>query len=634
MAEKIKYIVEIDDNGSGAKVDNLNSKIKDTGTTATNSKGKLGQLGEALAGIKGPVGSAVQGVQGLGTAFKALMANPIGALIAVLVSVFSALKNSLDKTEEGMDAVERITGIFAAVIRPLIEVISKFATVLVTGLADALETVASLFGTTATEASKLVKMQQDLDDVELELNESRAKNNKQLAQARELLSDANASLADRKKALEEVRKSETALASDELKYANQRLEAARLDQKLNGVSEQSRKKVSEAIVQVQNAETDLAAKRRLFNREAKKLDAEEEAKKKEEAKAVEDRAKELAAKQKEYSASRKEAADKIREAERKNILDTITDEEAKARKQAEFDLDNAKREIKQGKFTKAEKDKLLQAAEEANQIKLGQIQSEADKKKVAAAKKAEDDIKAFKEKSATDEAKFIDEKYAQEALRLTQTLTNEQELAKALEQLELDRLANLIQARKDAGQTTTDLEQTLANKKIDIGKKEFDAKKALDKAKLDSEMELLAATSGALKSFASLAGEQTAAGKVLAIASTVIDTYAGATKALAAGAGTPVGYINAAAIIATGLANLRTITAVQVPNDQGSGGVSTPPLINGPSVGIIQGQMSQTSQLQAEMNAQMKRPTRAYVVGQNVTTQQSLDRHILENATL
>jgi hypothetical protein len=96
MAEKIKYIVEIDDNGSGAKVDNLNSKIKDTGTTATNSKGKLGQLGEALAGIKGPVGSAVQGVQGLGTAFKALMANPIGALIAVLVGVFSALKNSLE----------------------------------------------------------------------------------------------------------------------------------------------------------------------------------------------------------------------------------------------------------------------------------------------------------------------------------------------------------------------------------------------------------------------------------------------------------------------------------------------------------------------------------------------------------
>jgi hypothetical protein len=114
-----------------------------------------------------------------------------------------------------------------------------------------------------------------------------------------------------------------------------------------------------------------------------------------------------------------------------------------------------------------------------------------------------------------------------------------------------------------------------------------------------------------------------------------MDTYAGATKALAKGAGTPIGYINAAAIIATGLANLRTITAVQVPNGGNAGATaSTPMMPSGPSVGIIQGQMSQTSQLQAELNSQMRRPTRAYVVGQNVTTQQSLDRHILENATL
>jgi hypothetical protein len=551
MAEKIKYIVEIDDNGSGAKVDNLNSKIKDTGNTATNSKGKLGQLGEALAGIKGPVGSAVQGVQGLGTAFKALMANPIGALIAVLVGVFSALKNSLDKTEEGMDAVERITGIFAAVIRPLIEVISKFATVLVTGLADALETVASLFGTTATEASKLVKMQQDLDDVELELNESRAKNNKQLAQARELLSDANASLADRRNALEEVRKSETALASDELKYANQRLEAARLDQKLNGVSEQSRKKVSEAIVQVQNAETDLAAKRRLFNREAKKLDAEEEARKKEEAKAVEDRAKAAIERQKQYAEALKAAADK---------------------RESDFQAWLA--------------------------IEVAKAETEASN------------------------AKFLEDRLAKEAA--AEEAAFQEWLALEIEKTEI--------ANSNA-KFMADREEAERQARLDAEKSASDALIALKQAEADAQMELLSATSGALKSLASIAGEQTAAGKVLALASTVIDTYMGATKALAAGAGSPVGYINAAAIIATGLANVRTISAVQIPNQSG-GSTPSMPSISGPSVGIIQGQMSQTSQLQAEMNAQMKRPTRAYVVGQNVTTQQSLDRHILENATL
>jgi hypothetical protein len=94
-------------------------------------------------------------------------------------------------------------------------------------------------------------------------------------------------------------------------------------------------------------------------------------------------------------------------------------------------------------------------------------------------------------------------------------------------------------------------------------------------------------------------------------------------------------YIQAGFAAAFGAAQLQQIgqTSYQSkssPSAGGGGGGS----VSGPSVGIIQGQMSQTSQLQAEMNAQMKRPTRAYVVGQNVTTQQSLDRHILENATL
>jgi chemotaxis protein histidine kinase CheA len=180
-----------------------------------------------------------------------------------------------------------------------------------------------------------------------------------------------------------------------------------------------------------------------------------------------------------------------------------------------------------------------------------------------------------------------------------------------------------------------DREEKARQEKEKADKEASDAAIALKKAEFDAQMELLQSISGAFKNLANIAGEQTAAGKALAIASTIIDTYMGATKALAAGAGTPVGYINAAAIVATGLANLRTITAVQVPNGGNAGATaSTPMMPSGPSVGIIQGQMSQTSQLQAELNSQMRRPTRAYVVGQNVTTQQSLDRHILENATL
>ena len=553
MADEINYKVNVDTSGvkqsegafasfqnkASKTFDSIGSKIKDVGN-------KFGEL-------PGSVGVASSALMGLGRAMMVLVANPIGAVLALLVGTFTALRSALTKTEKGMDALERITGIFAAVVRPLIEMISNLATVLVTGLADGLEAVASLFGTTATEASKLVKMEQDLDDVELELNETRAKNNKQLAQARELLSDSNASLADRKKALEAVRKSETDLAAKELKFAQDRLAMARLDQKLNGESEASKKAISEAIVATQNAETELAAKRRLFNREAKKLDAEEEARKKEAAKADEERAKELAAKQKEYAEARRNASDKIREADRKNILDSIKDEEAKARKQAEFDLDNAKREINRGQYTAKEKARLLQEAEEANQIKLTQITTDGEKKRLDEKKKADDELKAFMEKSAQDEAKFIDEQYAKEQLRLTQTITNEKDLQTALSNLELDRITNQIQARKDAGQVTTDLELQLANKRIDIAKNEADQKKDLDKKTFDAKMAIMDATANALATFSQMAGEETAMGKTLSVASAIIATYSGANKALEAGAATPpLGYINAAAIIATG----------------------------------------------------------------------------------
>jgi hypothetical protein len=156
---------------------------------------------------------------------------------------------------------------------------------------------------------------------------------------------------------------------------------------------------------------------------------------------------------------------------------------------------------------------------------------------------------------------------------------------------------------------------------------ELEIEKELQQGKVDAVM-------GAMAGLQTLLGEDSKYGKALAVAQAIISTYQGASKAL--GQGGVFGPVAAAGVIAQGLAQVRSIMATELPDspmgsDGGGGSVSMP---SGPSVGIIQGQMSQTSQLQAELNSQMRRPTRAYVVGQNVTTQQSLDRHILENATL
>lgn len=157
---------------------------------------------------------------------------------------------------------------------------------------------------------------------------------------------------------------------------------------------------------------------------------------------------------------------------------------------------------------------------------------------------------------------------------------------------------------------------------------ELEITRNLEQAKVEAVL-------GAMQGVQQLLGEDSKYGKALAIAQAVISTYQGAAKAL--GQGGIVGPIAAAGVVASGLAQVRAIMQTELPESSiggGGGGGGGTASVAMPSVGIVSGQINQTNQLQAQLNSQMSKPTRAYVVGQNVTSQQSLDRHIAENATL
>ena len=154
--------------------------------------------------------------------------------------------------------------------------------------------------------------------------------------------------------------------------------------------------------------------------------------------------------------------------------------------------------------------------------------------------------------------------------------------------------------------------------------------KLLQQAKLDT-------VRNALNGIAQLVGENTLLGKGIALAQVGIDTYTGATKALAQGG--VFGYIGAAGIIATGIANARKITATQVPTpSSGGGGGSSPAITNtlsqpaNPAQFNIVGQ-SNLNQLAQSIGGQFDQPIRAYVVGQDVTTSQQLQRQRVRTAT-
>jgi len=149
----------------------------------------------------------------------------------------------------------------------------------------------------------------------------------------------------------------------------------------------------------------------------------------------------------------------------------------------------------------------------------------------------------------------------------------------------------------------------------------------------EAKMATLEAVSSSLGSIAQLVGENSAFGKAVAVSQAIIDTYAGASKALAQGG--IIGPVAAAGVIAAGLANVRAIMQTDVPEPPGGGGgyaADIPALM--PSVGIVGQQVNPNAQIAGSLNRNLGQPQRAYVIGQDVTTQTSLDRAIRKNATL
>jgi hypothetical protein len=216
-----------------------------------------------------------------------------------------------------------------------------------------------------------------------------------------------------------------------------------------------------------------------------------------------------------------------------------------------------------------------------------------------------------------DDKKRIDDLIANE----TEGTTRYYELLTEREQIESDYQVNKI---KNEIETLKIIE----DKKKESEEKEKERLEQLAAARLET-------TQLALNAVSDLFSENAEMGKAVAIAQAIIDTYTGATKAL--GQGGVLGYVGAGAIIATGFANIRKIMQTEIPGSDGgsysdaNASMSAP---SGPNVGIISGQINSSAQLLGSLNNSLSTPPRAYVVGQDVNSQQSLDRHIRQNATL
>jgi hypothetical protein len=103
------------------------------------------------------------------------------------------------------------------------------------------------------------------------------------------------------------------------------------------------------------------------------------------------------------------------------------------------------------------------------------------------------------------------------------------------------------------------------------------ARKEIDAAAAAAKEANLNAISGLLQNASAVLGQDTVAGKAVAVAGTTIDTYQSATKAYKSLVGIPIigpalAAVAAGVAIAGGLMNVKKILSVQVPTGGASGG--------------------------------------------------------------
>lgn len=353
--------------------------------------------------------------------------------------------------------------------------------------------------------------------------------------------------------------------------------------------------------------------------------------------------KEVADKQAEEENKREEEAKKKRDAaiakekERQDAISKILEDFRKREEdaQAKSELDKINLEEKRAiselerlRATEAEKQKVREyfnALRKGQEEKLNEELAAIEVAKTEALNELALDQKEWEIENETDPAT---------------KLIKQKELLEEQTQLELDKLqrdiynANLSATeRANAEINYAKVKQDSQQALDDLDIKYSEDQKVRDEAVAQNRLSVAANTAQLI---AQLAGEGSAIAKGVAVAQATIDTYKGAVSAYSAMSGIPIigpalGAVAAGVVVAAGVANVKKILAtkpVEKGSPSGGGGAAAPAA---PSFNLVQG--TGANQIASAIGGDQK-PVQAFVVSSNVTTAQSMDRNIVENATV
>ena len=251
----------------------------------------------------------------------------------------------------------------------------------------------------------------------------------------------------------------------------------------------------------------------------------------------------------------------------------------------------------------------------------------------------EEERKRKKEQEEKDKKEAEDKKAKDQEAKI-----KDLELKKEFDKLTFEEQRNILTERETA---LLNDELLTEEQRTTLKQQYADARIKIDELEAQAKAKMVAAIGQTLATASELLGKNTVAGKAMAVAATTVDTlqasmsaFKGMVAVIPGPAGIVAGGVAAAGAIATGLATVKKIVSVKVPGGGGGGGGGSAPSISASSTGAgatapsfnVVGNAG-VNQIQQNLGREQQ-PIQAYVVANNVTTAQSLDRNIINNATV
>ena len=520
IRETQKALQQAAEQGDKAQFNKLKGQLEDLEDQLEAVNLGAAKFDDALAALPGPAGAVGGAIKSLDGGFKLLAANPVIAVIGLLAGLFLALKESLSKTAEGQEVLNRLSEGFGKIIGPIMTILQKVAIPVFEAFAFVIEKVAEGFN---KFAKFLGIAQKDIDEASRNSSESLKK---KYEEQEKLEDEAEKKAEEKRKANEEKRK--------------------------KAAEERARKEKEEA------------AKRAQIQAEAEKILLE---------------------------ATLSQLGERDRELKEREIR---YQEELKKLKEAgvtDFTAFEEEYRIDQLNINKKYDDEEYKRQEEANQKAL-----EAQKKVDEEKKKQQEETQKFLEDS---------EKARVEAVNRIQDLQLQS----------IAQFGNLVAGI--AGK----------NKKLAIAGVIIEQGAAIGKVIVDSARAISAATAAAAPF---IANPVTTVVATANLARTIAQTK------IAAG-------LSIAGIVAGAAKGIAQINKAEIPGSSGGGGaagggggvsIPTPP-VPSTSAPTIQGGggADPTSLIRQTISETNRRPVRAYVVSQDMSSQQALDRRTNQAAS-